>query len=46
MLIEQTIEFELSGPGPPGRNPPLQLVIFMTKQKSQNKIFQWITMYR
>ena len=34
MLIEQIIEFELRGPGPPAVHVLLQLVIFMTKQKS------------
>ena len=43
MLIEQIIEFELSGAWTPGR--ALRLVIFMTKQKSQRKIFKWIIIY-
>ena len=34
MLIEQTIEIELRGPGPPGRTCTPKLVIFITKQKS------------
>ena len=34
MLIKQTIQFEMSGPGPPGRTCTLKLVIFMTRQKS------------
>ena len=35
MLIEQIFEFELRGPGPLGRiHALLQLIIFMTKQKS------------
>ena len=42
MLIEQIIEFELSEPGPPGERVLLQLVIFMTKQKSLRSIFEWI----
>ena len=46
MLIEQIIEFELRGAWPPGRTCALQLVIFMTKQKSQRKIFEWIIIYR
>ena len=33
MLIEQIIEFELTGPGPPSRTSTPKLVIFMTKQK-------------
>ena len=45
MLIEQIIEFELRGPGPPVVNVLLQLVIFMTKQKSRRKNFEWIIMY-
>ena len=43
MLIEQIIEFELRGPGPFGRACALLLVFFfITKQKSQTKIFEWI----
>ena len=39
MLIEQIIEFELRGSEePPGRTCALQLVISLTKQKSQRKI--------
>ena len=34
MLIEQDIEFELNGPGPPGRAYTPTAVIFITKQKS------------
>ena len=45
MLIEQIIEFELMGTWPPGRTCALRLVIFMTKQKSQRKIFEWIIIY-
>ena len=46
MLIERIIEFELRGPGPTGRTHELpQLVIFMTKQKSRTKIFEWIIVY-
>ena len=33
MLIEQIIEFELRGPGLPGRTRTPKVVIFMTKQK-------------
>ena len=33
MLIEQIIEFQLRGPGPPGRTCLLWLVYFMTNQK-------------
>ena len=40
MLIEQAIKFESSGHGSPGRiNALLQLVVFMTKQKSRRGIF-------
>ena len=42
MLIKQINEFELRGYGPPGRIVLLQLVIFMTKQKSLKIIFEWI----
>ena len=45
MLIEQIIEFQLKKPGPPGRMCALQLVIFMTKQKFQRKIFEWTIIY-
>ena len=34
MLIEQISEFDLRGPGPPGRICTPKLVIFMTKQNS------------
>ena len=37
MLIEQIIEFQLSGPGPLAVHLLLLLVNFMTKQKSQGK---------
>ena len=42
MLIEQIIEFQLKGPGPPGRTctPIILLVNFMTKQKPLMKIFE------
>ena len=39
MLIDQIMEFQLGGPGPPGCTCALQLVISMTKQKSLWKIF-------
>ena len=45
MLIERIIELQLRGPGPPGEHVFLQLVIFMTKQKSLRKIFEWIVIY-
>ena len=45
MLIEQIIEFELRGPGPPGRTCAPQLIIFVTKQIFQSKIFEWIVIY-
>ena len=38
MLIEQIIEFELRGLGPLAVHVLLQLVIFMTKQKSLRNI--------
>ena len=45
MLIEQMIEFDLRGAWAPGVHVLLQLVIFMTKQQSQRKIFDWIIIY-
>ena len=42
MLIEQIIEFKLRGPAPQVVYVLLQLVIFMTTQKSLRKIFEWI----
>ena len=47
MLIEQIIEFELRGQGLSGRTVHvyLLLVIFMIKQKSVRKIFEWIIIY-
>ena len=45
MLIEQIIGFELRGFGPLVVHVLLQLVIFMTKQKSLRKIFEWIIIY-
>ena len=45
MLIEQIIECQLKGPGPLAVHVLLQLVNFMTKQKSWRKIFESITIY-
>ena len=45
MLIEQIIEFELRGLGPLIVHVLLQLVIFVSKQKSLGKIFEWIIIY-
>ena len=45
MLIERIIEFQLRRPKPPGERVLRQLVIFMTKQKSLRKIFEWIIIY-
>ena len=45
MLIEQIIEFKLRGLGPLVVFVLLQVVIFMTKQKSQRQIFKWINVY-
>ena len=45
MHIEQIIEFKLRGPEPPVVHVLLQLVIFMIKEKSPRKIFEWITIY-
>ena len=39
MLIEQIIEIEFRGPEPMAVHAPLQLAIFITKQKSRRKIF-------
>ena len=40
MLIEQIIEFELRGPGPPDCTCTPKLVISMTKQKSLKEDLQ------
>ena len=45
MLIERIIELQLRGPEPPGEQVLLKLVIFVTKQKSLRKIFEWIISY-
>ena len=45
MLIERIIELQLRGSGPPGERVLLKLLIFMTKQKSPWKIFEWIIIY-
>ena len=46
MLIEQALELELRGPVSPDRKYILiQLLIFMTKQKSLRNIFEWIIFY-
>ena len=45
MLIERIIELQLRGQGPPGERVLLSPVIFMTKQKSLKKIFEWIIIY-
>ena len=46
MLIEQIIEHQLSqGLGPLAEHVLLLLVIFMTKQRSLRKIFEWIIIY-
>ena len=42
MLVEQIIEIEFRGPGPPVL---LYLVYFMIKQKSLRKIFESIIIY-
>ena len=43
MLIEQIVELQLRGPGPLAWHALLWLVIFMTKQKSLRKIFEWFS---
>ena len=45
MLIEQITKFELRGPVPSAVHVLLQLVNFMTKQKSLKKIFERIIVY-
>ena len=45
MLIERIIELQLRGPGLPRERVLRQLVIFMTKQKSLRKLFEWIIIY-
>ena len=45
MLIERIIELQLRGPEPPGEQVLRQMVIFMAKQKSLRKIFEWIIIY-
>ena len=47
MFNEQTIKFEFKELAPLGRicTPATGLVIFMTKQKSLKKIFEWIIIY-
>ena len=45
MLIEQIIEFEMRNLGPLIVHVLLQLVIFMSKQKSPGKILEWIIIY-
>ena len=46
MPIEQIIELQFRGLGPLAEHVLLKLVIFMTKQNSLRKIFQWIIIYR
>ena len=45
MLITQIIKMDLRGPGPLAEHALLQLAIFMTKQKSLRKTFEWIIIY-
>ena len=45
MLINRMIEFELRWPGPPGRLCTPTIEYFYDKQKSLQKIFEWITIY-
>ena len=42
MLIEQIIEFELRGPGPPGRTYTPITGYFHDKTKNSKKKFEWI----
>ena len=45
MLIEQVIEFELRGPGPPGRTRAPTTGYFYDRQKYLKKIYEWIISY-
>ena len=45
MLFKQIIDFELRDLSPLVVHELLQLVIFLTKQKSLRKIFKWIIIY-
>ena len=45
MFLEQIIEFEMRSLSPLTVHALLQLVIFMSKQKSPRKIFEWIIIY-
>ena len=45
MLIEQIIEFQLRGPGPPDRTFTPITGELHDKQKSPRKIFEWIIIY-
>ena len=45
MLFKQIIDFELRDLSPFVVHELLQLVIFLTKQKSLRKIFKWIIIY-
>ena len=44
MLIKQIIEFELRGPGPPGRTCT-PITGYFHEKKSPRKIFEWIIIY-
>ena len=45
MLIEQIIELELKGPGPPGRTCTPIIGYFYDKSESLRKIFELINIY-
>ena len=45
MLIEQTIEFELRGPGASGRTFIPITGYFHDKTKVSKKVFEWIIIY-
>ena len=45
MLIEQIIELELRGPGPPGRTSTSTTDYFHDKTKPPRKIFEWVIIY-
>ena len=45
MLIEQIIELELTGPGPPGRTCAPIIGYFHNKSESLRNIFELINIY-
>ena len=45
MRIEQIVELQLRGPGPPGLTRTSITGYLMTKQKPLRKIFEWVFIY-